>query len=88
MIKNNIGYHYWPYKKMGSLSSMVNIPAPENWDKIIEFTESPRSNYDEIRNSRPDQELAKKAMFDFLENCRFENCKINEGYVKAIGMEP
>ncbi|NQU54129.1 MAG: cellulase family glycosylhydrolase [Bacteroidetes bacterium] len=88
MIKNNIGYHYWPYKKMGSPRSMVDITEPANWDKIIEFLESPRSNFSEIRAARPDQKMAKKAMLQFLENCKYENCKVNEGYIKAMGMEP
>ena len=88
MIKNNIGYHYWPYKKLERTSCMVTIPTPDNWDKIIDFVESPRSNYDEIRKARPDQEMAKKAMLQFIENCRFENCSKNAGYIKAMGMEP
>ena len=88
MIKNNIGYTYWPYKKMGSERGMVTIPTPENWDLVIEFVEGPRSNYAEIRDSRPDQEVAKKALLDFLENCKFENCSKNNEYIRAMGMQP
>jgi aryl-phospho-beta-D-glucosidase BglC (GH1 family) len=88
MIKNNIGYHYWPYKKMGSERGMVTIPTPENWEQIIEFTQSSRAGFDEIRKARPEQELAQKAMMQFLENCKFENCTPNEGYIKAMGMNP
>ncbi len=88
MIKNNIGYHYWPYKKMGSSRSMVTIPTPENWQQIVDFTESTRGNYSEIREARPEQEVVKKAMLDFLENCKFSNCSQNEGYIRAMGMEP
>ncbi len=88
MIKNNIGYTYWPYKKMGSERGMVTIPRPENWDKVIEFVEGPRSNYAQIWDSRPNQEVAKKAMLDFLENCKFEHCSKNDAYIKAMGMQP
>ncbi|WP_346856480.1 glycoside hydrolase family 5 protein [uncultured Draconibacterium sp.] len=88
MIKNNIGYHYWPYKKMTKTSCLVSIEAPENWDKIVEFVESPRLNYDEIRKARPDQKMAKEALLQLLENCKFGNCTKNPSYVKAIGLNP
>ena len=88
MNRNNIGWTYWPYKRMGNPSSMRNIAKPENWDKIIEFTEASRNGFDEIRKARPDQELAKKAMFELIENCKYTNSKVNENYVKAMGMKP
>jgi endoglucanase len=88
MVKNNIGYHYWPYKKMGRPSSVVTIPTPENWDSIMVFAEKPRLNYKEIREARPDQELVKKAMLDLVENCKFQYCTKNEGYIRAMGMKP
>jgi endoglucanase len=88
MLKNNIGYHYWPYKKMGRPSCVATIPSPENWDSIVAFTEKPRLNYKEIRESRPDQELVKKAMLDLIENCKISNCIKNEGYIRAMGMKP
>lgn len=88
MERNNIGWTYWPYKKMGRPSSMMTIPKPDDWDKIVEFTEAPRNNFDEIRKARPDQELVKKAMLQLIENCKFSNSKVNEPYIKAMGMQP
>lgn len=88
MNRNNIGWTYWPYKKMNSLKGVTSITQPENWDKIIAFTESPRNGFDEIRKARPEQELVKKAMLQLVENCKYSNCKVNEGYVKAMGMKP
>jgi len=88
MIKNNIGYTYWPYKKMGSERGMVTIPTPENWQLVIDFAESPRSTYSEIREARPDQEVAKAAMLEFLEYCKFKNCLKNPEYIRAMGMMP
>jgi hypothetical protein len=73
---------------MESPRGVMNIVQPENWDKIIGFTESPRNGFDEIRKVRPDQELVKKAMLQLIENCKFRNCKVNDGYVKAMGMKP
>jgi len=88
MIRNNIGYTYWPYKKMGSERGMVTVPTPENWDLVVKFTEAPRSSYAEIRAARPDQEVVKKAMLEFIENCRFKNCTVNDEYIQAMGLKP
>ena len=88
MEKNNISWTYWPFKRMGSPSSVMHVADPANWEQIVAFTESPRTNFDEIRKARPNQEVAKKAMLDYLEQIKFANCTVNEGYVKAIGLQP
>ncbi|HDJ33590.1 MAG TPA: glycoside hydrolase family 5 protein [Bacteroidetes bacterium] len=87
MEENNIGWHFWPYKKLGG-SSFVSITVPENWELVVDFVESNRNTYQAIREARPDQQLAKKAMLDFAENCKFEHCTINESYVRALGLDP
>ncbi len=88
MIKNNIGYTYWPYKKMGSEAGMVTIPTPENWQVVIDFVEGPRSSFAEIREARPNQALAWKALLEYAENARFSRCAINDAYIKAMDLEP
>lgn len=87
MRDNNIGYTFWPYKKMEN-SCFVGIKVPENWNLIVDFSESPRSNYFEIREARPDQALVRKAMTDFLEACKLKNCEVQESYIKTLGMTP
>ena len=71
MERNNMGWHFWPYKKMEKTSCMVHIKKPANWDLIVEYTQKPRNNFNEIRAARPDQELVKKAMLELLENIKF-----------------
>ena len=88
MEDNNIGYTFWPYKKMGDSTSFVHVKQPENWEKIIEFTEKPRSNYKEVREARPDQALTQKALLDYIECCKFANCTKNDNYIKALGLRP
>ena len=88
MERNNIGWHYWPYKKMDSERGMVSIKAPENWNLIVDYTSQDRSNFAKIRAVRPDQAVVRKAMIDLLENMKFANCNINKGYILALGMKP
>lgn len=85
MRENNIGYTFWPYKKMDG-SSFVSITPPENWGKIIDFSEAPRSSYKEIREARPEQEVVRKAMMDFIEASKLKNCVVQEGYIHSLGM--
>ncbi len=88
MERNNMGWHFWPYKKMEKTSCMVRINKPANWDLIIQYTQQPRNNFNEIRASRPDQALVKQAMLELLENMKFANCLKNPGYIEALGMKP
>lgn len=85
MEENNIGWHFWPYKKLGG-SSFVTIPTPENWDIVVDFAEADRSSYKAIREARPSQEITRKAMLDFIENCKFKNNSINKEYIGALGL--
>ena len=86
MRENNIGYTFWPYKKMDG-SSFVGITPPENWANIVYFSEAPRTSYKEIRDARPDQVMARKAMMDFIEACKLKNCVVQEGYIQSLGMK-
>ena len=83
MIEANIGYTFWPYKKIRN-SCFSGITPPENWDKVVGFSEAPRSTFSEIRAARPDQEIARKAMLDFIEASRFENCTAQDSYIKSL----
>lgn len=83
MQEANIGYTFWPYKKIRN-SCFSAITPPEGCDKVVEFSEAPRTTYFEIRAARPDQETARKAMLDFIEASRFENCTPQESYIKSL----
>lgn len=86
LIDNNIGYTFWPYKKIDS-SCMMGITRPENWDSVIvKFSEADRSTFKAIREARPDQALARKSLMQYTENAKKTNCKPQEGYIKSIGL--
>lgn len=74
MKKANIGYTFWPYKKIDG-SCMMGIKKPADWDStIVKFAEADRSSFDAIRKARPDQEKGKKLLMEFVENAKKENC--------------
>ncbi len=86
MEENNIGYTFWPYKKLDG-SSFMSIQRPEGWDKIVRFAESARNTYKEIRDARPDQTEMKQIMNAFIENSKCENCVPQEGYIRSLGLQ-
>ena len=81
--ENNIGWTFWPYKKMMG-SCMVSFDAPEGWDKIREFSEAPRGTYGEIRHARPSQEEAREALGALLEAVKFSSCHPQTSYIESI----
>lgn len=87
MKKANIGYTFWPYKKIDG-SCMMGIKKPADWDStIVKFTEADRSSFDAIRKARPDQEKGKKLLMQFVENAKKENCIPQKGYIKSMGLK-
>lgn len=84
--KNNIGWCFWPYKKMESTRGVVSFTKTKEWDEIIKYAEGSRKNFEEIRKNKPPKEIVKKALNDLLENIKFKNCTINADYLKALGL--
>lgn len=83
----NIGWHFWPYKKLESTKNVISIRQPAGYDSLISYAESSRASFQEMRELKPNRQEIKKAMDAFLNNCRFEACVPNEGYIKALGFK-
>jgi endoglucanase len=84
---NNIGWCFWPYKRMDATSCVVSINPPAEWDAIIGFAEGPRTTFEEVRKNRPAKEKVQKALSDYLERIKFANCRVNRGYLNALGLK-
>jgi endoglucanase len=85
--ENDIGWCFWPYKKLDATSCVASINLPVDWDAIVTFANGPRTTFEEVRKNRPPQAKATKALNDYLERMKFANCKINQGYLQALGMK-
>ncbi len=88
--KNNIGWAFWPYKKMAKTSAIVTITPPDGWDQIVAFAKLPRGTgqVEERLKARPDQETINRAFAGLIENIQLQRCHINPGYLKALGLRP
>ncbi len=84
---NNIGYTFWPYKKVDE-SCMMGIRRPEGWDSIVvKYSETSRNTYSEWREARPHQATFRRLLQEFADNCRFERCLPQAGYIESMGMD-
>ena len=55
----------------------------------MEFAKLPRgaAHAEERLKARPEQETITRAFADLLESVRVQKCRVNEGYLKALGMK-
>jgi len=84
--RNRIGWCFWPYKKLDATSCVASVNRPADWDAVIAFADHPRTTFEEVRKNRPPKEKVERALADYLEGVKFKNCKVNEGYLKALGL--
>jgi endoglucanase len=72
---NNMGWCFWPWKKMDTKNTPYSIKKPEGWDQVAAFTgEGPR----------PAPELSKKAFDELLQNIKLGNCVYYADVVNSV----
>ncbi len=86
--KNNIGWCFWPYKKMESSSAPVSIKKPHHWDEVVIFAKQPMGtgNAEKRIGARPAQDHIEEALSGLLANIPFAKTTVNAGYLKALGL--
>lgn len=84
--ENNIGWCFWPYKKMDSKSCIVTFPKPNHYDAIIKYDQEPRENFEKMFLKLPPQDSVRSALEDFTRLSNFKNCVPNKGYIQALGV--
>jgi endoglucanase len=72
---NNIGWSFWPWKKMDTKNTPYSINKPEAWDQICDYSRG---------KGMPSRELAQKAFDELIENIKLENCVYFPDVVNAI----
>lgn len=89
MRANNIGYTFWPYKKIGD-SAMTGVAEPEGWkEELAAFVEAPRGSYGEIRDARKlcSQERGVELLNRYVENAKAPNMLVHDSYIRAIQLD-
>ncbi len=83
---NDIGWCFWPYKKMDFPSSPVTFPQPDHWAEIVEYATFDRNlkHIEDRLKKRPSQDVIDAAYASLLGNIRFDHEKKNPGYITAL----
>jgi aryl-phospho-beta-D-glucosidase BglC (GH1 family) len=86
--KNHIGWCFWPYKKMEATSSFVAFPKPEHWDAVVKYSTERHGagNTEKQLALRPSLEDSSAALKQLLENVKLVKCRVNTGYIEALGL--
>jgi len=72
---NNIGWCFWPWKKMDAENSPISVKRPSHWDAIVAYSRG---------EAKPANEIAKKAFDELLINIRIEKCVSHPAVVNAM----
>ncbi len=86
---NDVGWAFWPYKKMEASSAFVSFPKPEYWDEIVAFAKLRGSmgDADKLVAQRPSLQHSRIAFQQLLQNIRLAHCRVNPGYLEALGLK-
>lgn len=76
MEKHNIGWAWWPLKKVGSERNPLTIKLPEGYDVLQEYWRT--------GENKPSEEFAIKVLFQLTENVKAHNCVYNSDVIEAL----
>ncbi|MCU1313312.1 MAG: glycosyl hydrolase, family 5, partial [Acidobacteriaceae bacterium] len=78
-----------PYKKMEKSSAIVSFQKPEHWDEIVAYGKKRRGvgNTEKQLALRPSPQTAADALHQLLDNVQLANCRVNTGYIEALGLK-
>jgi len=72
---NNIGWSFWPWKKLGAVNAPCSIKVPGQWQQIMVYSNG---------GPKPAAEVAQQAFDELLVNLRLENCDYFPAIVNSM----
>jgi aryl-phospho-beta-D-glucosidase BglC (GH1 family) len=87
--KNEVGWAFWPYKKINATSSFVTWAKPRYWDEVMAYAKMPGSLGETEKRvaARPSLDHSRAALAGLLEAIKFRHCTANAGYLQALGLK-
>lgn len=74
---NNIGWSFWPWKKMETRNTPYSLKTPKNWRAIMAYSRKEGAD-------KPSPEVAQMAFDELLKNIRLENCVFYPDVINAL----
>jgi len=72
---NNIGWSFWPWKKMAAANAPYSINPPAHWSDLVAFSKG---------ETKPPPAVAQQALAELLHNLRLKNCTYFPEVVNAM----
>ena len=76
MEANNIGWAFWPMKKIENLAGVTSVTKAEGYDKILEYWKN--------GGEKPNFDFSKKVLMQTAENYKMEHLTIRRDVVDAM----
>ncbi len=74
--KENIGWAWWPMKKIGSIAGLLSSPLTDDYQVLL--------NYWSGQGSQPTAEFALNTLTQVAENLKLENCEYHKDVIDAM----
>lgn len=71
-----IGWAWWPYKKIGSVTGTITIPKTTGWQKLLDYWKG--------NGSKPSEDQAYDWMMEQADMLKLENCTIHRDVLDAM----
>lgn len=73
---NNIGWAFWPMKKIENIAGVTSVTKSPGYDKLLEYWKK--------GGEKPSQDFAKKTLMQLAENYKIENVTIKADVIDAM----
>jgi aryl-phospho-beta-D-glucosidase BglC (GH1 family) len=74
--KNNIGWAWWPYKKIEEIDGPLDVLTSDGYDRLLSYWSG--------SGSKPTADAAFQGLMDLAENLKLENCVTKKDVIDAM----
>lgn len=74
--KHNIGYAFWPMKKIDNIAGITNVKITPEYEKLLDYWKN--------GGEKPSKEYAKKALLQIADNYKLSNTEIKRDVIDAM----
>jgi endoglucanase len=75
---HDIGWNFWPWKKIDTVTSPASIEPPDGWAEIAAYAAG---------GAKPSREAAERTLAELLEAMKLDNCVWREEVIRAVTAE-
>jgi hypothetical protein len=76
MENNNIGWAFWPMKKIDNIAGIANVKITPEYEKLLQYWKN--------GGVKPSKEFASKALMQIAYNYKFENTEVKKDVIDAM----